>query len=163
MNNLDVDALAEITEQLTQEILRGTPLSQLRGVSDAQMDNLYAFAHRFYEQGRLDEAQRFFHFLCIYDMYNPDYWCGYAAVKQLQGQYQRAIDLYAIAFAQGKDDYRPMFYSGQCHLALGKPGKAKLCFEYAVQNLRDEELRAQAKAYLQALATVEADHSQEKY
>lgn len=65
MNNLEVDALAEITEQLTQEILRGTPLSQLRGVSDAQMDNLYAFAHRFYEQGRLDEAQRFFHFLCI--------------------------------------------------------------------------------------------------
>lgn len=64
---------------------------------------------------------------------------------------------------QGKDDYRPMFYSGQCHLALGKPGKAKLCFEYAVQSLRDEELRAQAKAYLQALATVEADHSQEKY
>lgn len=163
MTSLNVDELAEITEQLTLEILRGTPLSELHGVSGEQMDNLYAFAHRFYEQGRLDDAQRFFHFLCIYDMYNPDYWCGYAAVKQLQGEHQRAIDLYAVAFAQSQEDYRPMFYTGQCHLALGKPGKAKLCFEYAVESLQQEDLRAQASAYLLALKHVEADHSEEKY
>jgi type III secretion system low calcium response chaperone LcrH/SycD len=162
MKSPNIDELADITEEISLAILRGNTLSELHGVSGEQMDTLYAFAYRFYEEGRLEEAGRFFHFLCIYDMYNADYWSGYAAVKQLQGQYQRAIEIYMVAFHQGKNDYRPMFYIGQCQLALGKPGKAKLCFEYAAESLQQEDLRAQAQTYLSALAHVEADHSQEE-
>lgn len=163
MNSPTTDELADLTQELTAAILRGETMAAIRGVSGEQMDTLYAFAHRFYEQGRLEEAERFFHFLCIYDMYNAEYWIGYAAVKQLQGQFQRAIDVYAVAFQQARSDYRPMFYTGQCHLALGRPGKAKLCFEYALEALSQEDLRAQAQSYLDALVHVEADHSQENY
>ena len=141
-------------------VLGGATFKDLRGISGEQMDTLYAFAHQFYEQGRLDEAGRFFHFLCIYDFQNADYWCGNAAVKHLQGSYQKAIDLYAIAFALRTSDYRTMVYTGQCHLALGRPGKAKLCFEYAVESLTDAALKAQAQAYLDVLASIEADHSE---
>jgi type III secretion system low calcium response chaperone LcrH/SycD len=161
MNTPTIDELAALTEDFSLAMLRGHSIAEIHGVSTEDMDTLYAFAHRFYQEGRLQEAERFFHFLCIYDMYNSDYWCGYAAIKQLQGQYQRAIEVYSVAFHQGKDDYRPMFYIGQCQLALGKPGKAKLCFEYAAESLKQEDLRAQALAYLKALAHVEADHSQD--
>ncbi|TKK37737.1 CesD/SycD/LcrH family type III secretion system chaperone [Pseudomonas fluorescens] len=151
-----------VAQKVVQAVFDGVPLKDLRGVSNEQMDSLYAFAHEFYEQGRLDDAEKFFHFLCIYDFYNPQYWMGLAAVHQLKQNYQKAVDLYAVAFAQGKHDYRPMLYTGQCQLALGKAGKAKLCFEYVMDRVQDQSLREQAQAYLDALSSVEADHSEEQ-
>lgn len=104
----------QIALEIVDAVLAGAPLKDVQGLSDEHMDGLYAFAYQFYEQGRLDDAEKFFHFLCIYDFYNSQYWMGLAAVYQLKQNHQKAIDLYAIAFAQGKNDYRPMFYSGQC-------------------------------------------------
>ncbi|WP_338806813.1 type III secretion system translocator chaperone SicA [Pseudomonas chlororaphis] len=150
-----------IAEEVMQAVIDGTSLMDLRGVSGEQMDDLYAFAYEFYEQGRLDDAEKFFHFLCIYDFHNAQYWMGLAAVHQLKQNYQKAVDLYAVAFAQGKQDYRPMLYAGQCQLALGKAGKAKLCFEYVIERVQEQGLREQAQAYLDAMIDIEADHSEE--
>ena len=150
-----------IAEQVMQAVLDGASLKDPRGVSTEQMDSLYAFAYEFYEQGRLDDAEKFFHFLCIYDFYNAQYWMGLAAVHQLKQNYQKAVDLYAVAFAQGKHDYRPMLYTGQCQLALGKAGKAKVCFEYVIERVQEPGLRERAQAYLNALSNVDADHSEE--
>jgi type III secretion system low calcium response chaperone LcrH/SycD len=151
----------QIAEQVAEAVLEGVTLKDLRGISDEQMDSLYAFAHEFYEQGRLDDAEKFFHFLCIYDFYNAQYWMSLAAVNQLKHNYQKAVDLYAVAFAQGKHDYRPMLYTGQCQLALGRAGKAKLCFEYVLQYVTDPDMCSQAQGYLDALTHIETDHSEE--
>ncbi|WP_030127908.1 type III secretion system translocator chaperone SicA [Pseudomonas sp. QTF5] len=141
----------ELARQVVDAVLAGAPLKEVQGISDEHMEGLYAFAFQFYEQGRLDDAEKFFHFLCIYDIYNSHYWLGLAAVHQLKQNHQRAIDLYAIAFAQGKDDCRPMFYTGQCQLALGKVGKARLCFECVIEQTTEADLRAQAQVYLDTL------------
>lgn len=159
MSNQEHSQETTLVLDAMQLMMQGATFKDLRGISDEQMDSLYAYAHRFYEQGRLDEAEKLFHFLCIYDFHNADYWCGNAAVQQLQGRHQKAIDLYAVAFALRIDDYRPMLYSGQCHLALNRPGKAKLCFEYAVEAPGDPALRAQAQAYLDVMSHIQADHS----
>ncbi|WP_097139913.1 MULTISPECIES: type III secretion system translocator chaperone SicA [unclassified Pseudomonas] len=151
----------QIAEQVTQAVLEGATLKDLRGISNEQMESLYAFAHEFYEQGRLDDAEKFFHFLCIYDFYNPQYWMSLAAVNQLKQNYKKAVDLYAVAFAHGKHDYRPMLYTGQCQLALGRAGKAKLCFEYVLEYVTDPDMRSQAQSYLDALTHIETDHSEE--
>jgi len=149
-----------LAEQVVEAVLEGATLKDLKGISGEQMDSLYAFAYEFYEQGRLDDAEKFFHFLCIYDFYNTHYWMGLAAVHHLKQNYQKAVDLYAVAFAQGKDDYRPMFYTGQCQLAMGKAGKAKLCFEYVLEHVQEPELRQQAQVYLDTLSHVESDMSE---
>jgi len=151
-----------MAEQVVQAVLDGATLKDLRGITCDQMDSLYAFAYEFYEQGRLDDAEKFFHFLCIYDFYNAHYWMGLAAVHHLKQNYQKAVDLYAVAFAHGKNDYRPMFYTGQCQLALGKAGKAKVCFEYVLESIQDPALRQQAQAYLDALRHIESDTSEEE-
>jgi type III secretion system low calcium response chaperone LcrH/SycD len=151
----------QIALDIVDAVLAGAPLKDVQGISDEHMDGLYAFAFQFYEQGRLDDAEKFFHFLCIYDFYNSQYWLGLAAVHQLKQNHQKAIDLYAIAFAQGKNDYRPMFYSGQCQLALGKIGKARLCFEYVLEQATEEDLRKQARVYLDTLAHIEKDCSED--
>lgn len=151
----------QVALDVVDAVLTGAPLKDVQGISDEQMNSLYAFAHQFYEQGRLDDAEKFFHFLCIYDFYNSHYWMGLAAVHQLKQNHQKAIDLYAIAFAQGKNDWRPMFYTGQCHLALGKVAKARLCFEHVLEQASEDDLRKQAQVYLDTLSQIEKDCSED--
>jgi len=138
-------------EVILDAVNQGVTLKEIHGISDEQMEGLYGLAYQFYNQGRLDEAEKFFKFLCIYDFYSVDFLMGLAAVYQLKEMYQKAADLYAVAFAQGDADYRPMLYAGQCQLAMGKSGKASQCFKVVVECATDDALKAAAKAYLAAI------------
>ncbi|MEB0010298.1 type III secretion system translocator chaperone SicA [Glaciimonas sp. Gout2] len=138
-------------ETILDAVSEGATLKEIHGISEQQMDELYGLAYDFYRQGKLDEAEKFFRFLCIYDFYCPDFLMGLAAVYQLKGAYQKAADLYAVAFAQGDGDYRSMLYSGQCQLAMGKSGKAKQCFKTVIENANEDSVKKIADAYLKAL------------
>lgn len=138
-------------EVILDAVNQGVTLKEIHGISDEQMDGLYSLAYDFYNQGRLDEAEKFFRFLCIYDFYCVDFLMGLAAVYQLKEMHQKAADIYAIAFAQGDADYRPMLYAGQCQLAMGKAGKARQCFKVVLDQAGDDALKATAQAYLTAL------------
>ncbi|MDY7578375.1 type III secretion system translocator chaperone SicA [Herbaspirillum sp. RTI4] len=142
-----LDAENTISKMLFDAVMGGATLKDVRGVSDDLMSGLYAYAYKFYEQGRLDEAETFFRFLCLYDFYNPEYAMGLAAVHQLKKEYQKAVDVYALAFALGNNDYRAMFYVGQCNLSLRKPAKAKQCFDLVIQNCSDDDLKKRAFIY----------------
>ncbi|WP_095051956.1 type III secretion system translocator chaperone SicA [Pseudomonas sp. Irchel s3b2] len=159
----DKQQAEQVALEVVDAVLGGAALKDVQGISDEHMNSLYAFAFQFYEQGRLDDAEKFFHFLCIYDFYNSHYWMGLAAVHQLKQSHQKAIDLYAIAFAQGKNDWRPMFYTGQCQLALGRVGKARLCFEYVIEQATEDDLRTQARVYLDTLSHIEKDYSETEH
>jgi type III secretion system low calcium response chaperone LcrH/SycD len=138
-------------QDVIDAVLSGATLKDLHGFSDETMEGMYAHAHRFYTQGRLEEAEVFFRFLCIYDFYNPEYALGLAAVHQLKKDYRRAIDLYALAYALSHNDHRAMFYAGQCHLMLGSRGKARECFNIVVEKSGDEKLCHAARGYLAAV------------
>ncbi len=144
IENMDINCIIDAVSQ-------GATLKELSGISDGEMEGLYSLAYDFYKQGRLDEAEKFFRFLCIYDFYNVDFILGLAAVYQMKKMYEKAIDIYALAFAQGKSDYRSMLYAGQCQLSIGRVGKAKKCFLEVVKSSNDEFLRNKAEAYLTAL------------
>ena len=141
-------------EALAEGILAGATIKDLKGIDDDVLESIYAFAHRFYSAGQLDEAETFFRFLCLYDFYNGEYALGLGAVYQLKGQYQKAIDMYALAYALTAHDYRPMLHTGQCQLALGKVTIARECFDIVIQYAKDEGLVSRANAYLDAMAQV---------
>lgn len=151
MNPQAENSKQDITEVVWDAVSKGATLKDLQGIPNDVMEGLYAYAYDFYNKGRLDEAETFFRFLCIYDFYNQDYIMGLAAVCQLKKQYQKAIDLYAVAFAMGKDDYRPMFFTGQCYLFLHRVGKARKCFELVCEHSKDENFRKKAQAYLETI------------
>jgi type III secretion system low calcium response chaperone LcrH/SycD len=144
----------KVTEAMFDAIERGLTIKDIQGVSSETMDGIYRFAYDFYQQGRLNDAEVFFRFLCIYDFYNADYAMGLAAVCQLKKNYAKAIDLYALAFALSKHDYRPMFYTGQCQLMRGKAALARECFRTVVEHSDDERLRQMAASYLQGLEEI---------
>lgn len=145
------DDNARKVEILWESVSNGATLQSLYDIPNDLMEGVYAYAYDFYNKGRLDEAEKFFKFLCVYDFYNADYIMGLAAVSQLKKQYQKAADLYALAFALLKNDYRPVFFTGQCQLAMHKVVHAKRCFSLVFEKSIDEGLRNKAQAYLSAL------------
>lgn len=153
--SLDGSDARNVASALLGAIERGLAIKDVQGVSQETMDGIYRYAYEFYQKGRLDDAEVFFRFLCIYDFYNADYAMGLAAVSQLKKNYQKAIDLYALAFALSKDDYRPVFYVGQCQLMRGKAALARECFQIVVDSSEDEALKRAAASYLEGLAKVD--------
>ena len=115
------------------------------------LENVYAYAYEFYQQGRLDEAENFFRYLCMYDFANPEYALGLGAVYQLKKQYPQAIDVYAMVHLLNRSDFRPMLYAGQCHLLLKQTEQAAQCFSAVVDGCADIALSAKASRYLAML------------
>jgi len=139
------------TSAIWDAVIAGASLKDIQGISSETMEGLYAHAYDFYSKGQLAQAEAFFRFLCIYDFYNPEYIVGLAAVCQLKGEYQKAVDLYAMAFAVGKNDYRPVFYAGQCQMMMQDAAAARECFSQVCESSFDGDLRSKAKAYLSVI------------
>ncbi|OHX10793.1 CesD/SycD/LcrH family type III secretion system chaperone [Chromobacterium sphagni] len=158
-DNVSDDRFAEV---VWEAVSGGATLKDVHGIPQDMMEGLYAHAYDFYNKGRLDDAETFFRFLCIYDFYNPDYIMGLAAVCQLKKQFQKAADLYAVAFALSKSDYRPVFFTGQCQLFMRKAAKARQCFELVCEQSADEALRAKAQVYLDTLQEAESEQSRQQ-
>ncbi|WP_312317711.1 type III secretion system translocator chaperone SicA [Stenotrophomonas sp.] len=161
-SDADQAMLDEMAQVLLDGAQQGAALKDLKGVSDDMLESVYAYAHRFYTDGRLDEAETFFRFLYLYDFYNGDYALGLAAVLQMKKQYAKAIDMYALAYALLKRDERPMLHVGQCHLAMGKIALSRDCFETVTQRSDDPALVGKAQAYLQAMANAPGEPPESK-
>lgn len=142
---------------LLDAIQNGATLKDLHQVSNETMDDIYKLAHDFYIKGKLNDAESLFRFLCIYDFYNPEFAMGLAAVYQLKKNYTKAIDFYALAYSLSTDDYRPMFYAGQCNLMLRRAVQARKCFEIVASNCKELQLNERSKNYLSSLGEVDSD------
>lgn len=151
MSEKELDQLASYIVSIVQN---GKTIKDEGTIPEGFMEGIYSFAYDFYQKGKLDEAEAIFKFLCLYDFYNVDYIMGLAAVKQLKKQYQAAIDLYALAYLNANNDYRPMFYAGQCNLSLGEKEKAKYCFHQVSLNIKDPVIQEKAEIYLTSLKDI---------
>ena len=150
------------SENLIEAIQNGATLKDVNDVSNETMNDVYKLAYDFYHHGKLNDAESLFRFLCIYDFYNPEYAMGLAAVYQLKKDYQKAIDFYALAYSLSKDDYRPMFYAGQCNLMQRRAVQARKCFEIVVNRCRDQTLTQRASTYLLALDEINSEEADSK-
>ncbi|MGP3590904.1 type III secretion system translocator chaperone SicA [Vagococcus sp. WN89Y] len=153
----DESEIEAYSENLLEAIQNGATLKDVHGVSNETMHDVYKLAYDFYHHGKLNDAESLFRFLCIYDFYNPEYAMGLAAVYQLKKSYQKAIDFYALAYSLSKDDFRPMFYAGQCNLMLRRAEQARKCFEIVVNRCSDSQLNEKAQNYLSALNEINND------
>ena len=150
----ELDAYAD---SLLDAIQNGATLKDVYAVPNDTMQDLYKLAYDFYHHGKLDDAESLFRFLCIYDFYNPEYAMGLAAVYQLKKNYSKAIEFYALAYSLSKEDYRPMFYAGQCNLMMRQGVQARKCFEIVISRCNDALLSDKAQAYLSALNKINND------
>lgn len=148
LENIDMEALLD---NITTALMEGATYKDIHGIPQSTMDGIYTYAYEFYQQGKLKEAETFFRFLSIYDFYNTDYVMGLAAVYQLTKRYEKATELYALAFVLAKEDYRPLFHAGQCNLMMKKSSAAIHCFESVLESSSDVDLQNKSQIYLSAL------------
>ncbi|HBA9513328.1 TPA: CesD/SycD/LcrH family type III secretion system chaperone [Escherichia coli] len=137
-----------ISDDLLYAIQNGATLKDLNGISDDTMQDIHLMAYECYQRKRFNDALVLFHFLLVYDFYNPEYAMGLGAIYQTQKKYSKAIDFYALAYTLSNNDYRPMFYTGECNLMLGKSVQATTCFEIVAENSKDSALIEKSKIYL---------------
>ena len=68
-----------------------TTVRELKGITDAEMEAVYSLGFNFYRTGNIENAEKVFKFLVLFDHFNPKYWIGMGAVLQVNKQYQGAI------------------------------------------------------------------------
>lgn len=157
MNNTETENFQSsdmegLLDNITSALMDGATYKDIHGIPQSTMDGIYSYAYEFYQQGKLKEAETFFRFLSIYDFYNTDYVMGLAAVYQLTKRYEKATELYSLAFVLAKNDHRPLFHAGQCNLMMKKMSAAIHCFESVAKSSTDIDLKNKSQAYLKTLA-----------
>lgn len=115
----------EVAELVRKMFETGATLKNLRGLDARDMEVIYSVAHGFYSEGKYEEAERAFQFLCLYDHTNARYWMAFGACEQMLKKYESAIRGYAQSFAFNADDPWPLVRTAECRLALGDLGSAE--------------------------------------
>jgi len=151
----------ETMSSFLKTIAGSATLKEIHGVPDSVMEGTYAHAYEFYQQGRFDDAEVFFRFLCLYDPFNPEYKMGLAATLQQKKQYIHAIDTYEAMFAFAKNDYRPKLHIGQCYLFMKNTQQARESFSAILESDAPAPIKAQAQAYLATMKPSEKTETTE--
>ncbi len=108
-----------------------TTIREQKGISDEEMNAVYAVAHNFYMTGRYEDAETVFKFLVMFDHLNPKYWIGLGAVRQVQKRFKQAIEAYANVVGNlDVENVKASYYAAECYLALGDRANAQSAVEH---------------------------------
>lgn len=113
--------------------------------------NVYSLACDYYDKGLIEQAEKIFRSLCLYDFSNINYLLGLAAVKQVQKQYQKAINLYSLAISLDENNASSWFYIGQSYLFSGEKNLAISSFRQCVSITCNDNEREQSLDYISML------------
>ncbi len=73
--------LPTITEKQIEEIAnrfltQGATFKELKGISDEELEAIYAVGHNLFTTGRYEDAEDAFRLLCFLDHLNKKFWLG---------------------------------------------------------------------------------------
>lgn len=107
------------------------------------IESLYSFAFGFYQNGKYEEAIRFFRFLTVADATTKKHWMGLGASYQMQQQFEKALQSYGFAGLLDPQDPQAPFHAAECLISLAELTRAAEALEAAEQlvnkNLKNYE------------------------
>src|SRR4051812_47368723 len=96
-------------------------LQELEGISDDEMETIYALGYNFFTYGKYDAAKDIFTGLTAYAPYTAHYWRALGAVNQQLKDYGEAIASYDMAIANDERDVVSYVYRGESYILSGNP------------------------------------------
>lgn len=116
----------EIGEKLSKGKMR---IKDVLQISDKHMEMLYAIAYNFYQDNKIEQANKVFTMLCTYDPLTCKYWEGLAATFRVLKKYNEAIIAYHIL--SQLDALKISYYVDMAELFIktNRPETAKQCCE----------------------------------
>ncbi|AJC82201.1 SycD/LcrH family type III secretion system chaperone [Rhizobium etli] len=120
--------------RLTEEIVAGrTDLAAVIGITEGELEAVYALGHRFYSAGRYGEALSFFRFLCMHRYTDPRYWFGLGAASEMLGDSATAVRAYGLAALLNDEDPQIPLRAAKCLIKLDQPAAAISALESVLE------------------------------
>ena len=117
------------SEVLLDHLCKGGCLSDMYGLSEDDLEAVYAMARNLYNNRKYDDALTMFRFLCHLEHTSSKYWMGMGATQQMLKDYDAALKAYGMATLFNIDDPRPQLQAGFCLIQLGHPDEAAAALE----------------------------------
>ena len=112
------EQLVNVSDEQIQEVFSAiadfTTVRELKGISDREIESIYAMGVDFYRGGNYADAEKIFRFLTVFEHTSSKYWTAMGSVQQVQGRYDAAIKAYQMASFFDLRNPKPLYYAGEC-------------------------------------------------
>ena len=125
-----MELMKEIHDGAT-EVIAGsfTTVRDLKGITESEMEAVYSLGYNYYRTGNVENAEKVFKFLVLFDHLNPKFWMGLGAVRQVKGDLAGADAAYSYASFLDLSDPKPQFHAAECYLSMGDRESAASALE----------------------------------
>lgn len=110
----------------------GANLAEVYGISEKEQDLMLAKAFQAIEYRQFEKAKTLLRILNNLDPLNFKPIYGYGVVLQLEGQYKLAVSAFIKAMQLGATNPDPYLRMGECLMAVGEKGNARVMFNMAL-------------------------------
>lgn len=94
-------------------------------LSLAEQDIIYGSGFGLYEKGNYLEASELFTQLLLENPYDIRYWRGLAAARQMEKNYEMALNAWALVAILEDKDPLPHYHAAECLLSMGDKDEAQ--------------------------------------
>lgn len=150
----DPEQKAELTKQVTKQIQEGATVKEALGLTDENLEQVYAVAYTRYQQGAYQDAAALFRYLVSLDPNTYKFVLGLAAAHHKLHQYQPAANLYVLASLRAPSDPVPYFHVADCYIRLEDTEMARSALYLCISHCKSPEsatMKERAQLILNAL------------
>ncbi|HLB34175.1 MAG: hypothetical protein A3F67_00630 [Verrucomicrobia bacterium RIFCSPHIGHO2_12_FULL_41_10] len=108
---LSSELTPEIMEQVTQEAQKLPSEAQQQGITQKELDSLYALAFDLYQTECFEQAVDIFRLLCFYEPQKSKNWIGLGGALQHTKNHQAALAAFGMASFYDPLNPAPRFYA----------------------------------------------------
>ena len=130
----EVDQVSTELAQIVEDIAEGrTDLAAVAGLTDRDLEAMYAVGHGFYTSGKYAEALEFFNVLCLCRQTESRFWFGLGATSQMIGDAATALRAYGMAAVFDMTNPQISLRAAECLVKLGDVKTARTALEAAME------------------------------
>jgi len=151
--------LPEITDEQMKSLLelfmtKGGTFKSLKGFTDDEMEAIYSVGYNLLQNGKAEDAENVFRFLCFFDHLEKKFWLGLGMCRKAQKNFAGAVDAFGFAGLLDVKDPRAPMHAAECHIALGNREAALSGLYAAAKFCGDVEKYQPIKDRAQAMTKV---------
>lgn len=139
---------------LEQHFQNNALFQEAKQISHASLQELYEKAYLLYQEKKGEEASVAFGILIALDPFSYPFWMGLAASRQMNNEFERALQAFAIASLLDDQDPAPHYHAAQCYLALKNEEEARKAIDLADALTRAHPIHESFKERINQLRTL---------
>lgn len=148
----------EQIESAVKIICNGGTLRHVKGLSNEEIEALYASGVEYYKAGNYTDARKIFRLLALIEHTSSRFWTAFGSASQALKDYKQAIEAYQMGAFMDMHNPKPAYYAAECFNLTGDRDNALKALGYLLMFApKDTDLGKTYRAKGEALkARIEA-------